>query len=118
MIKLTIKPEYRDDHGEADIPEAEQRAAAPCAALREAGIEIGASDFADAWGEHSAELFAGWLSIDTRNLAYILSQILPYCDIEAGDPRGDRLITKLSGLSPEGYPRQAYGIISQLVPKR
>ncbi|WP_411839903.1 hypothetical protein [Paracoccus sp. ME4] len=90
----------------------------PRSALRETGIEIGATDFYDAWGEYSAEMFAGWTSIDTRYPAWILFNILPYCDIEAGGPRADELIGQMEDMSRETYAHRGFDIVSKLLAAR
>lgn len=118
MIRLTIKEAFREERDESEAIVAAANAAAACAALREGGIEISDADFYSAWENYSAELFAGWISIDGRAPASILFNILPYCDIATGDPRADELIGQMEGMSREAYARRGYDIVSRLLAKR
>lgn len=99
MIKLTLKPEYVDCREEANLREADVVAGPACAALREVGVEISAADFCDAWSEHSTASWATWISFRPRDTADNLNCILPYCDVEPGDPRADLLIAHMGEVS-------------------
>lgn len=118
MIKLSLKEGFRDDRDAQSLADSEMIGAPISAALREAGIEIGPIDFCDAWSEFSFSMHAGWMSIDERYPASILFDILPYCDIEPGDPIADGLIAQLGAMNQEDYAREGYGLLSNLLGKR
>lgn len=74
IIRLSVKPEFRDDLTASDGLSLRE-------SLLTIGVDIPAADAADAWSAYSDSQCASWM-MEEDDPFWTLHHILPYCDIE------------------------------------